>query len=381
LQVAAWLLEALIRTEGFAGVEAGLALLIGFLENFWEHVYPEAEDGDLDYRCGPFEFINDKLSVLLKEIPLTDPGTSPGYSWFHWQESVKVGKEADTLNQWGSTDDNKKTARDLLIEEGKLTGEAFEAAVLSSSRTFYEQLMQAVQSCQDKFQRLDEIIDQKFGNEAPRISDFKATIEDCAAQIAKMLKEKRRLEPDPEVEHQDQAEAGGNEFLENVPSSAEGGGIDPPPLRGNMVLSPSTAGGTSVNRLLGSGGMEEVRWQEAQAKFKTSGINAAVELLLGAACSAQSARERANYHILIAKLCLQANRADIARPVAEQLFAQMEELQLRRWESPIWIAEVLDILYRCLIADGASDEDSSRAQDILQKICTTDITKAIKYKS
>jgi hypothetical protein len=148
-----------------------------------------------------------------------------------------------------------------------------------------------------------------------------------------------------------------------------------------MTLSPPIVGGTGVNRLLGSGGLQEVRWQEAQAKMKTSGIDAAVELLLGAACSAQSARERANYHILIAKLCLQANRADIARPVAEQLFAQMEELQLRRWESPIWIAEVLDILYRCLIADGSSEEDSSRAQDILQKICTTDITKAIKYKS
>jgi hypothetical protein len=148
-----------------------------------------------------------------------------------------------------------------------------------------------------------------------------------------------------------------------------------------MVLSPPATGGTGVNRLLGSGGLEEVRWQEAQAKFKSSGIDAAVELLLGAACSAQSERERANYHILIAKLCIQAKRADLARPVAEQLFAQMEELQLRRWESPIWVAEVLDILYRCLIVDGAPDEDRSRAQDILQKICTTDITKAIKYKS
>lgn len=380
LQIAAWLLEALIRTEGFPGVEAGLAILIGFLENFWEHLHPEAEDGDLDYRCGPFEFINDKLSLLLKDIPLTDPGTSPGYSWFHWQESVKVGKEVDTLNQWGSADDNKKRARDLLIEEGKVTGEAFEAAVQSSSRAFYEQLMQAVQSCQDRFQRLDEVIDQKFGNDAPRISDFKATIEDCAGQIAKMLKEKRRLEPDPEVERPDQAETGGNAFLESVPASAEGR-IDTPQLPGSMALSPPIAGGTGVNRLLGSGGLEEARWQEAQAKLKTSGIDAAVESLLGAACSAQSARERANYHILIAKLCLQANRADIARPVAEQLFAQMEELQLSRWESPIWIAEVLDILYRCLIVDGVSDEDRSRAQDILQKICTTDITKAIKYKS
>jgi hypothetical protein len=59
----------------------------------------------------------------------------------------------------------------------------------------------------------------------------------------------------------------------------------------------------------------------------------------------------------------------------------MEELQLERWESPIWIAEVLDILYRCLIADGASDDDRDRAKEILKKICTKDITKAMKLKS
>ncbi len=380
LQVAAWLMEALIRTEGFDGVETGLTILIGFLKNFWEHVYPEVEDGDLDYRCGPFEFINDKLSVLLKEISLTDTRVSPGYSWFHWQESVKVGKETETLDQSGSTDYNKKNLRDQLIAEGKLTGEAFESAVQSSSREFYEQLMLMVQSCQDKFQQLDEIVDERFGNHAPKISDFSSTLEDCAVQITKMLKEKRRQEPDPEVEQQEQAETGDNEIQEAVSAADEGVRDTSPQRGGGAVLSSPRAGGTSVNRLLGSGGLEEVRWQEAQGKFKSSGIDAAVELLLGAACSAQSTRERSNYHILIAQLCLQARRADLARPVAEQLFAQMEELQLARWESPIWIAEVLDILYRCLTADGASEEDGYRAREILQKICTTDITKAMKYK-
>ena len=379
LQIAAWLMEALIQEAGFKGVETGLAILIGLLENLWEHVYPEVEDGDLDYRCGPLEFVNDKLSPLLKEIPLTDIRTSPGYSWLRWQESVKVGRETDILNQWGDVDLNKKNARDLLIEEGKLTGEEFESAVLSSSRDFYEQLMQLVQSCHDKFQRLDEIVDEKFGNDAPRISVFKSTLDDCTAQVNKILKEKRKQEPDPESDIQDQAEASGEESQDE--EQTDGVVVSaPPPQRGVAVALPSVnVGGASVNRLLGSGGLEEVRWQEAQTKLKKSGIDAAVELLLGAACSAQSTREKANYHILIARLCLQANRADLARPVAEQLFAQMEELQLGRWESPIWIAEVLDILYRCLTVDGASDEDRYRARDILQKICTTDITTAMKY--
>jgi type VI secretion system protein ImpA len=388
LQIAAWLLEALIRTEGFEGAEAGLDILTGFLEIFWEQVYPEIEDDELDYRCGPLEFANDKLSLLLKEIPLTDIDVSPGYSWLDWQESVRVGKETDILDKWGDVDQDKKKARDLLIEDGKPTAEQFESAEASSSRDFYEQLMARIQSCQEKFDRLDQIVDEKFVREiitidketgeervkieieAPRISDWKASLDDCAVQVGKILKEKRLLEPDPELDSLNGTEYDESSLIGNTQT------IDAAMFNASRLMV-----GASVNRLLGSGGFEEARWQEAQAILKTSGINSAVELLLGAACSSQSPREETNYHILIAKLCLQANRTDLANPLAEHIYAQMEELQLERWESPIWIAEVLDILYRCLIADGASDDDRDRAKEILKKICTKDITKAMKLKS
>ena len=381
LMIAAWLMEALLTTEGFAGVKTGLALLEGLLGAFWDHVYPLAEDGDLDYRCGPLEFVNDKLTLLIRTVPLTDSRMGPGYSWLQWQESVKVGKETDILNQWGDVDDTKKQARDQLIADGKLTGEAFEAAVQVSSRAFYEELMQLIQSCLDVFLRLDALVDEKFGNEAPRLSDFRTALEDCGTQVGKILKEKRRLEPDPE--------------LDAVPEPAGEGALpaatalhpsSPAPARPQvstgMVMPAATLPSASagVNRLLGSGGLEEMRWQQAQATLQSAGIETAVEELLGAACSAQSTRERANYHLLIARLCLQVKRADLARPLVEQLFAQMEELQLARWESPIWIAEVLDSLYRCLTDETATDEDRFRAREILNRLCTTDITKAMQYR-
>jgi len=45
LQVAAWLVEALVRRDGFAGLIEGLALIRGLIENFWDTLYPELEDG------------------------------------------------------------------------------------------------------------------------------------------------------------------------------------------------------------------------------------------------------------------------------------------------------------------------------------------------
>ncbi len=61
LQLAAWLLEASLRTEGFAALKPGLDLLRGLVENFWEGLYPELEDGDAEFRATPLEWVGSQL--------------------------------------------------------------------------------------------------------------------------------------------------------------------------------------------------------------------------------------------------------------------------------------------------------------------------------
>lgn len=49
LRVAVALMRAFIHLEGFSGVRAGLSLLLGLLENLWDHVHPQLDpDDDLD---------------------------------------------------------------------------------------------------------------------------------------------------------------------------------------------------------------------------------------------------------------------------------------------------------------------------------------------
>jgi len=59
LQIAAWLTEALIRKEDFSGLATGLRLMLGLLKNYWENLYPPLEEGDLDFRAAPLQFLND----------------------------------------------------------------------------------------------------------------------------------------------------------------------------------------------------------------------------------------------------------------------------------------------------------------------------------
>src|SRR5438128_8367897 len=85
LQLGAWLVEALTKRHGFAGLRDGLKLLGEMHEQFWEGLYPEIEDGDLEFRGGPLNWLNEKLPGCIREIALTEG--HPQYAWNHWDES------------------------------------------------------------------------------------------------------------------------------------------------------------------------------------------------------------------------------------------------------------------------------------------------------
>lgn len=363
LQIAAWLTEALVHTEGFSGLAIGLKMLISFLSDYWEHVYPEIEEDDLDFRVGPIEFMNEKLWLAVKQVPLTDKDTTPGYSWLRWQESRQVGYEADIKNQYGDVDENKKRARNASIAEAKITAEDFDAAVARSSKAYYESLAEDLAVCLEEFKQFDDTVDEKFGSEAPRLAELREALEDCERVIMKIFKEKMDLNAIEEPEQATEEVAAEVNEVEEEDTSFK----DVLPL--------------PANRILDSGSLETAMWKDALAKLKTSGIKKALGQLFSASCSAPSVREKNRYQLLMAKLCLEAERPDLARPIAEKLNTLIEELQLERWESPVWIADVLDTLYKCLITGKPTNEDMGRARALLQRLCTTDVTKAMSYRS
>ncbi len=378
LQIAAWLTEALVKTKGFEGLNTGLVIINGLLDQYWDTVYPLIEDGDMEFRAGPFEFLNDKLWSALKDIPLTDPAKTPGYSWLSWQDSRKVGTEKDILNQFGDVDEKKRRAREDLIAEGKIPAEEFDAAVAATSKAFYEKVEGCLNTCLAEFDKMDGLVDEKFGKEAPRLSEMRAAIQDCEQLISRILKDRRVQEPDKrEVPMKDA----------QTKAAASAGGVSGTeyPAAGQAVAaqgSPSLSPGAVPAFFVQDGaGIEDALWEAALQTVNQSGIRQALEQLTAAVSSAPSVRQQNRYRLLIAKLCLKVNRHDLARPVIEQLYTLIGELSLEKWESPTWIAEVIDAYYQCLTADEASDEDKYKAKnELFQKLCNQDITKAFVYK-
>lgn len=368
IQIAAWMTEALINTGGFEGLSTGLKITNIFLTEYWDHVYPEIEDGDLDFRSGPVEFMNDKVSLSIKQVPVTDTKETPGYSWYKWQEAQQVGYESGTRNKYGDVDENKKQRRDELIAEGKLTAEDFDVAVQRTSKAYYKSLAENLTACREEFETFDKTLDEKFGTNAPRVAEMKEAVEACKQLALRLLDKKKESEPDPAPLPQ----AEESEVPEH--EETERGEEDMQPL-------PQTAGGQLPSiRISDTGSIEKAMWEDSLKKLKDVGIKKALEQLYAASCSMPSVREQNRYRLLMTKLCLKAERPDLARPIVEQLHALIEELHLERWESPMWIAEVLEALYQCLTAGEPSDDDMGRARELFRKICTMDVTKAMMYR-
>ncbi|NVN91628.1 MAG: type VI secretion system protein TssA [Desulfuromonadales bacterium] len=384
LQIAVWLAESLVITEGFGGLEKGLRVITGLLEVFWDTLYPEVEDGDLEYRIAPLEFLNDKVSSSVRQVPLTEPSVTAGYSLLKWKESRDVGYEGDAKNKYGDVDEQKKRKRDDLLAEGRISAEDFDIAVARTSLPFFRSRADDLAHCRTAFNTLDALVDEKFGSDAPRLSDLGEAIEECERLMARFspaeapVAAEKEL-PQPVVTASESAAAMGVAPAVEVPDvvridTSEQDRVElPAPII--TAPKPMVAFPPQETAL-----PEEAAWEEALRKTDEGKFREALDRLLALSNSQPSERGRNRYRFLVAKLCLKAERPDLALPIVEQLHAMIAELQLERWESPLWVAEVLEALYQCLMSGEPSDENMTRGNELFRRICTMDVTKALVYR-
>jgi type VI secretion system protein ImpA len=179
LQIAAWLLEAWQRLYGFAGCRDGLQLLRELVERFWEHVHPQLNEGDPEDRVHTFVWINEKLSLQLKLIPLTSPqgGDLGSYSFADWESACR-------LEQLGQREPKELQAAEAA---GQVTLVRFQTSAMLTDTPFFvglaDELGGAIEACA----ALDEQLDEKFGKQSPGLERFKETLASTQHLISDIL--------------------------------------------------------------------------------------------------------------------------------------------------------------------------------------------------
>jgi type VI secretion system protein ImpA len=204
LQLAAWLTEAALHLEGYAGLQQGLRLIRGLLENFWDTLYPEIEDGDLELRAAPIEWVGTRLDVQVRKTPLT----KGGYNFFQYKESRAVPTEEEA-----AADDTKRQAREAAIADGKITSEDFDRDSAATPTAKYQEWVEALDGSLEALEALQALCEEKFSDYAPSFSPLRTALEEVR-HIANLILQKRldqegRPEPEPPEDAAEQSSGDG----------------------------------------------------------------------------------------------------------------------------------------------------------------------------
>lgn len=173
LQIVAWLLEALVRRHGFAGLRDGLNLSQRLIGAFWADLYPtEEEDGALD-KIAPLiglngEGVDGTLLVPLRLTPLTchDNGDT-AFSLYHYEQAMSLAALTDI-------DD-----REQRKAEGVCTFDQLAASGAASGEQFYRDLFDDIQAAQQELHKLTDRIAERCGEGMMPSSTIHDLLENC----------------------------------------------------------------------------------------------------------------------------------------------------------------------------------------------------------
>ncbi len=188
LQLAAWLCDSLLKREGIAGLRNGIALCQVLVERFWETLYPEIEDGELEDRSAPLEWVASKLLIPIKSVPLC----SAGYNFLDYNESRSIEYEELAKSK------DQKTAREKALKDGKLAPELFDKSFSETPKAFYAELEGQLDCALEALRLLNETCAEKFGPQAaPSFSKLQDALREVRRIAHQFLQKKRETEPDP----------------------------------------------------------------------------------------------------------------------------------------------------------------------------------------
>ncbi len=194
LEITSWLIEALLRGHGYAGLRDGFLLAAGIVENFWEQLYPLEDEDGVETKVAPVSGLNGEgadgtLIQPIRKVLITDgSGAGPFAAW-HYDQAMELAKIADEA---------KKQAR---IDAGIVQMSDFEKSVAESSAAYYVTLISDLEECLEAFSKLCALFDEKCGQDAPSSSNIRNTIGAVLDTVKFVSRDKIAAEaPDEAVE-------------------------------------------------------------------------------------------------------------------------------------------------------------------------------------
>jgi type VI secretion system protein ImpA len=191
LEITAYLIEALVRQHGFAGLRDGFRLARELVERFWEGIYPLPDEDGLETRLAPLTGLNGQdgegtlISPILR-VPLTEGSSVGPFACYHIQQALALSQVKD---------DNARAKR---MQEGAVSLDMIQQAVAETPREFFAQLLPDLTQCQDELATLAHALDAKCGSHAPPTSNLRNALATCRDLLYQVAEAKLPREAEPE---------------------------------------------------------------------------------------------------------------------------------------------------------------------------------------
>jgi type VI secretion system protein ImpA len=186
LEIAAWLTEALFRSDGLVGLAAGFRVMAGLTDGFWEGFFPQPDEDGVNGRLASVAGLNGvggegTLIQPMRRLRLFPrPDGSPFELW-HYERSKNLAGISDAKQ------------REQRIKAGAVPFETFENEARAVDKALFAQLRRRAVETADAWQVLGKTLEQHAGTDAPPTSQVREVLE----QIQEMA---GRFAPPPEPE-------------------------------------------------------------------------------------------------------------------------------------------------------------------------------------
>ncbi|PPC76265.1 type VI secretion system protein TssA [Pokkaliibacter plantistimulans] len=190
LELVAWLIEALARYQGFAGLAEGFTLAQQLIEAHWDGLYPLPDEDGQETRVAPLIGLNgyDNEGALLmpiSTIALTAGSSSGPFALWEYQQAQELER----------LDDAKKAQR---LKAGAVEMSAITTAARETSTEQFQQLHDQLLAAMAAYQQLVACMDQAVGSPIPS-SRISKRLEECLACVRHLAGDRIKV-PKPAVE-------------------------------------------------------------------------------------------------------------------------------------------------------------------------------------
>jgi len=174
LEFAAWLTEALLRGSGLPGLTAGVKLMTGLVEGFWDELYPLPDDEGIATRVAPIAGLNGAtgngtLIQPLRRMTIFMRPDGAALELWRYEQSERLSEAPD------------EAKRQERITAGAIPFETLQNEAKAAGGAQFARLREAAVAAGEAWRHLEEAIDSRTAADSPPTRAVRDLLDKVAA--------------------------------------------------------------------------------------------------------------------------------------------------------------------------------------------------------